>query len=194
MCVHNSSTHLNHTFSNTNPQPLPGPYRPFPHPLPAPAPRMPSAKSVKIPLKKKECSSVTYNAGWHMDCLPPPLTTIPAGVRKCLLCTPPTSSSQVHCDTSASPLPSLTLILTKHHFWGGGEGGKPPPRPSLFNINKLKLYSQKTLLSKVCSLNSLFCLYVGASSTCIHLIIFLSHLDLFRVLWPCLFLKGDTES
>jgi len=93
-----------------------------------------------------------------------------------------------------SPLPPLTLILTKPPFWGGGEGGKPPPRPSLFNINKLKLYSQKTLLSKVCSLNSLFCLHVVSSFTCIHLIIFLSHLDLFRVLWPCLFLKGDTES
>jgi len=34
------------------------------------------------------------NAGWHMDCLPPPLTTIPAGIWKCLLCTPAASLSQ----------------------------------------------------------------------------------------------------
>jgi len=38
------------------------------------------------------------------------------------------------------------------------------------------------------------CFYVVSSSACIHLIIFLPHLDLFRVLWPCQFLEGDTES
>jgi len=30
----------------------------------------------------------TCNAGWHMDCLLPPLTTIPNGTLKCPLCTP----------------------------------------------------------------------------------------------------------
>jgi len=34
--AHNSSTHSNLTFPNTNPQPLPGPYRPSSPPLPAP--------------------------------------------------------------------------------------------------------------------------------------------------------------
>jgi len=34
--AHNSSTHSNLTFSNTNPQPLPGPYRPSPPHLPPP--------------------------------------------------------------------------------------------------------------------------------------------------------------
>jgi len=38
------------------------------------------------------------------------------------------------------------------------------------------------------------CFYVVSSSACIHLIIFLHHLDLFRVLYPCQFLEGDTES
>ena len=34
--AHNSSTHSNLKFLNTNPQPLPGPYRPSPPPLPTP--------------------------------------------------------------------------------------------------------------------------------------------------------------
>jgi len=34
------------------------------------------------------------NTDWHMDCLLPPLTTIPAGIWKCPLCTPPAPSSQ----------------------------------------------------------------------------------------------------
>ena len=38
------------------------------------------------------------------------------------------------------------------------------------------------------------CFYVVSSSACIHLKIFLPHLDLFRVLWPCKFLERDTES
>jgi hypothetical protein len=35
------------------------------------------------------------NAGWHMECLHPPLTTIPPGIWKCPLCTPPAPLS---CD------------------------------------------------------------------------------------------------
>jgi len=42
----------------------------------------------------------------------------------------------------------------------------------------------------VCSI----CFYVVSSSACIHLIDFLPHFDLFRVLWPCQFFEGDTES
>jgi len=34
------------------------------------------------------------NAGWHMACLHPPLTTIPAVIWKCPLCTPPVPSFQ----------------------------------------------------------------------------------------------------
>ena len=37
------------------------------------------------------------------------------------------------------------------------------------------------------------CFYVVSSSACIHSIIFLPHLDLFRVLWPCQFLEGDRK-
>jgi len=37
---------------------------------------------------------VICNAGWHMACLLPPLTTIPTGIWKCPLCTPPVPSSQ----------------------------------------------------------------------------------------------------
>jgi len=40
----------------------------------------------------------------------------------------------------------------------------------------------------------IFCFYVISSSACIQLVIFLPHLDLFRVLWPCQFLEGDTEN
>jgi len=34
------------------------------------------------------------NASWHLDCLLPPLTTIPAGIWKCPLCTPPAPLSR----------------------------------------------------------------------------------------------------
>jgi len=34
------------------------------------------------------------NAGWHMDCLLPPFTTIPNGTWKCPLCTPRNNLSQ----------------------------------------------------------------------------------------------------
>ena len=46
------------------------------------------------------------DAGWHMAFLLPPLTTIPAGIWKCPLCTPSVPSSQGPLDTSASPPPS----------------------------------------------------------------------------------------
>ena len=52
-----------------------------------------------------------------MDCLLPPLTTIPPGIRKCPLRTPPAPLSAVHCDTSAFP-----LSPNKHHL-----GGKNAP-------------------------------------------------------------------
>ena len=68
-------------------KPLPGPYCPSNPPLPAPPLMIRSVRCVKAPLTRKKCFSVTY-------------VTYPA----------------VHCDTSASPLPSLTLTLTKHHL------------------------------------------------------------------------------
>jgi len=91
--AHNSSTHSNLTFSNTNPQPLPGPHTLSPPDLPVLSLMIHSVRCVTAPLTRKKCFSVTY-------------VTYPA----------------VHCDTSASPLPSLTLTLTKHHL-----GGKKPP-------------------------------------------------------------------
>ena len=58
LCVYNSSSHFNPTFSNNNLQPLPGPYRPSASPLPAPPPRITSlsARCVKVPprLTKKK--------------------------------------------------------------------------------------------------------------------------------------------
>jgi len=53
LCAHDSSTHFNPTFSNTNPQPLPGPYCLSPPPLPVPPPRIHSASCVKVPLTRK---------------------------------------------------------------------------------------------------------------------------------------------
>jgi len=55
------------------------------------------------------------NAGWHMNCFIHPLTTIPAGIWKCPLCTL-TPNPRVHYDTSASPLPFETLTLIKRHL------------------------------------------------------------------------------
>jgi len=109
--AHNSSTHSNLTSPDTNPQPLPDPHSPSPPPLPAPPLMIHSAMCVKVPLTRKTCLSVTYltpicpalelvcdisNAGCqcHMDCLLPPLTTVPAGIWKCPLCTPPAPSPQ----------------------------------------------------------------------------------------------------
>jgi len=92
----NSSTHSNLSFPNTNPQPLPGPYRPSPSPLPALSLTIHSVRCVKVPLTRKECFSVTFvmPVGIYMDCLLPPITTMPAGIWKCPLSTPPTLSSQ----------------------------------------------------------------------------------------------------
>jgi len=58
--AHNSSTHSNLTFANTNPQPLLGPYRLSPPPLPAHPLMIHSARCVKVPLTRKKCISVTY--------------------------------------------------------------------------------------------------------------------------------------
>ena len=169
--VHNSSTHSNLTFPNTNPQPLPGPYCPSFPPLSALALMIRWARCAKVPLTRKECFSVTYvtlcdicNAGWHMNCLLPPLTTIPAGIWKvpCAPLLPP--HPRVHCDTSASPLPStLTLTLTKHHLEKGEKKISPsksvrtnerthalsiPKRSQRRYFKKISFGLIKTLLSK----------------------------------------------
>ena len=47
------------------------------------------------------------NAGWHMTCLPTLLTTIPAGIWKCPLCTPPVPSSQGQLRHLRFPSPIL---------------------------------------------------------------------------------------
>ena len=73
--AHNSSTHSNLTFPNTNPQPLPGPYRPSSPPLPAPPLMKHSARCVKVPLTRKECFVVTYVTPvgiWTASSLPSP--------------------------------------------------------------------------------------------------------------------------
>jgi len=58
--AHNSSTHSNLTFPNTNPQPLLGPYRPSSPPLPAPRLMIHSAKCVNVSSTRKKCFSATY--------------------------------------------------------------------------------------------------------------------------------------
>jgi len=47
------------------------------------------------------------NAGWHMNCLLPTLATIPAGIWKCPLCTPPAPSSQGPLQHLRIPSPIL---------------------------------------------------------------------------------------
>jgi len=57
------------------------------------------------------------NAGWHIECLLPPLTGMPFQLG-CgnAPCAPLLSHPRVHCDTSASPSRSLTLTLIKHRL------------------------------------------------------------------------------
>ena len=94
----------------------------------------------------QKCSSVTYF--WQMECLPPPLTTIPAGMWKCPSCTPCASSSGLHqvarlpCETSASPPPSLTLTLIQHRL--AIERGKKWT-PQSFSNNESTSYNNSIL-------------------------------------------------
>jgi len=96
-----------------------------------------------------------------MDCLLPPHTTIPAGIWKCPLRTPPTPSEahpRVNCDTSASPLPSLTLTLTKDHL-----EPKQQKNPSLVSTNYYSQQKNWNPLSPPPVTNS------GTTSTCTHM-------------------------
>ena len=77
------------------------------------------------------------NAGWNMDCFICPLTIPCASVP--LL--PP--HPRVHCDISASPLPFLTLIVTKHRLGRKKKGGEKKPTPlSLFSTNTTLNYKK----------------------------------------------------
>jgi len=122
--AHNSSTHSNLIFSNTNPQPLPGPHTVSPPPLPVPSLMIHSVRCVTAPLTRKKCFSVTYvtPVGMWTAPSPPSLPSVQGyGHVPCVPLLP--SYPAVHCDTSASPLPSLTLTLTKHHL---GRKKTPP--------------------------------------------------------------------
>jgi len=162
LCVHNSSTHFNLIFSNTNPQSLLDLYRPSPPPLVAPPPRIHSARCDKVPLTRGKCFMFCFGK-WTASS--PPLTTIPLGIWKRFLCTPPAPSSWVHCDTSASPLPSLNLTLIKHragkkrksrgvHLRRAGKKRKreTPPPPTITFQDK-QLPSNKKLLPPNSTLN-----------------------------------------
>jgi len=71
------------------------------------------------------------------------------------------------------------------HFWPG----------SLFLLCPYSPLQISFVMGAYCFLFPCgICFYVVSSSACIHLIIFLPQLDLFRVLWPCQFLEGDTEN
>jgi len=91
----NSFTHFNLTFPNTYPHGLPDPYRPSFPPLSAPPSDYTQCQVCQSPFDEERMLLCDIrNAGWHMGCLLPPLTTIPAGMWKCPLCTPPAPSSQ----------------------------------------------------------------------------------------------------
>jgi len=140
--AHNSSAPSNLTFPNTNSQPLPGPYRPSSPPLPAPPLMTYSARCVKVPWTRKKCFSVTYvtPVGILMAYSHPSLQSqLGYGNVPCVPLLPP--HPRVHCDTSASPLPSLTLTLTKHRLWR-----KKNPKKEIRNKSKsspLSLVSTK---------------------------------------------------
>jgi len=130
--AHNSSTHSDLTFSNTNPQPIPGPHRPSPASLPAPTLMIHSVRCVKAPLTRKKGFSVTYVTTvfiWTPSSPPSPPSLLGYENIPCVPLLPP--HPRVHCDTSAFPLPSLTLTLTEHHL------GQKKKTPSLVRT-KLK--------------------------------------------------------
>jgi len=117
--AHNSSTHSNLTFSNTNPQLLPGPHCLSPPPLPVPPLMIHSVRCVTAPLTRRKCFSVTYvtPVGMLTASSPPsPPSLLGYANVPCVPLLPP--YPRIHCDTSASPLPSLALTLTKHHLGG----------------------------------------------------------------------------
>jgi len=85
--AHNASTHSNLTFSNTAPHCLSS------SPLPVP-PSDTQCQVCESPFEEEKMFLCDIcNAGLRMDCLLPPLTTIPAALWKCPLCTPPAHSS-----------------------------------------------------------------------------------------------------
>jgi len=125
----------NLTFSNTNPQPLPGSYRPSPPPLPAPSLMIHSVRCVKVPLTGEKCFFVTYVTPvgiWTASSPPSPSSLLGYGNVPCVPLLPP--HPRAYCDTSAPPLPSLTLTLTKHHR---GQKGKNKPIPCQYKIKKI---------------------------------------------------------
>ena len=121
----NSFTHFNLTFPNTYPHGLQHPYRPSFPPLPAPPLTIRSARCAKVPLTRKECSSATYvtPVGTCAASSPPsPPSLLGYGN---VPCAPPLSlHPRVHYDTSASPSPSWTLTLIKHHLATEKKGKK----------------------------------------------------------------------
>ena len=73
------------------------------------------------------CDTGICNAGWHMDFLLPPLTTIPTGTWKCALCPPRYLLPQTATRHIGLPSPILDfasdlkkkkrIAITKTRFW-----------------------------------------------------------------------------
>jgi len=119
--AHNSSTHSNLIFSNTNSQPLPGPHTLSPPPLPVPSLVIHSVRCVTAHLTRKRFFSVTFVTPvgtWTASSPPSPPSLLGYGNVPCVPLLAP--YPRVHFDTSATPFPSLTMTLTKHHLGGGG--------------------------------------------------------------------------
>jgi len=98
-------------------QPLPGPHTLSPPPLPVPSLMIHSVRCVTSPLTRKKCFSVTHvtPAGiWTASCPPSLPSLLGYGNVPGVPLLPPYPA--VPCNTSASPLLSLTLTLTKHHL------------------------------------------------------------------------------
>jgi hypothetical protein len=143
--AHNSSTHSNLTFSNTNPQPLPGPYRPSNPPLPAPPLMIRSVRCVKAPLTRGKYFSVTYVTPvgiWTASSTPSPPSLLGYGNVPFAPLLPP--HPRVHCDTSASRLPSLTPTLTKHHL--GHNNKNKTQKKNLHPLSALRFFPNPLLI------------------------------------------------
>jgi len=118
-----------------------------------------SVRCVTAPLTRKNCFSVTYVTPvgiWTASSPPSPPSLLGYRNVPCVPLLPP--HPRVHCETSASPLPSLNLTLTKHHL-----GPKKNHPPSLLST---KYCSQQKIKKTAFSLAESPVTNSGPISTC----------------------------
>ena len=125
-------------FFKHQPSASPGPAHSLTSSLPVPSLMIHSVRCVTAPLTRKKCFSVTYvtPAGIWTASSPNSLPSLPGYENvPCVPLLPPYAA--VPYDTSASPLPSLTLTVTKHHLGKKKEEKKKRKPPILRRYNVL---------------------------------------------------------